>query len=117
MRNRQQIGVKGEGLALSYLEHFGYQLVEKNCRIGRGEIDLIVIKEGLLVFTEVKTSSEAAGPNRVEDRISWYQQQKIKETAYRYLDNSSWQGGIRFDVILIDLGMPGEVQHYPGHFD
>ncbi|GJM28736.1 MAG: hypothetical protein DHS20C17_13710 [Cyclobacteriaceae bacterium] len=116
MDNRRTIGARGEWLALDYLERFGYQLEAKNCRVGRGEIDLVVIKERLLAFIEVKTCSHAADYRRVEDKVSWYQQQKIKETAYRYLDNTSWEGSIRFDVILVNLAIPEEILHFPGYF-
>ncbi len=116
MNDRRKIGARGEVLALNYLEQQGYQLVESNYRIGRGEIDLMVVREGVLVFVEVKTSTRSKY-TMVEEKLSWYQLKKIKETAFRYLSNCDWNGSIRFDVVVVDLELPVAIQHYPGYFD
>lgn len=115
MKSRKRIGKLGEDLALQYLERSGFQLVERNCRIGRGEIDIIAIREGLLVFAEVKTRSSPRNM-MVEDMVGWYQQQKIKQTAYRYLNNKRWEGRIRFDLLMVCLSNFGRIQHYQGYF-
>ncbi len=106
----------GEAMALQYLEHQGYQLVERNYRSGRGEIDIIVIKERLLVFAEVKTCSVFHRESMVEDKVTWYQREKIKLTAHRYLSESNWNGGIRFDVLMVYPGEQESIQHFKGYF-
>jgi putative endonuclease len=115
MGNRKKLGNQGELLAITYLEQEGYQLIERNYRIGRGEIDIIAIRKDLLVFAEVKTSSHQFRRFMVEDRVSWYQRQKIKETAYRYLDKRAWTGTVRFDVLMVYPGI-GVVQHFKAYF-
>ena len=117
MKSRKTVGKIGEALALKYLEQCGYQLIEKNYRKGRGEIDIIAARQGLLVFAEVKTCSYSHRKSIVEDKVSWYQQQKIKQTAHRYLSENYWQGGIRFDVLIVYLNEPESVQHLQGYFD
>ena len=53
--NNQLKGKYGEDLAVSYLEKQDYEIIERNYRHGRGEIDLIGIhKNQLLVFFEIK---------------------------------------------------------------
>jgi putative endonuclease len=47
-------GAWGEDLALRYLTRRGFQLVKRNYRTRYGEIDLILRKDDLLVFVEVK---------------------------------------------------------------
>ncbi|HLG25606.1 MAG TPA: YraN family protein, partial [Candidatus Gracilibacteria bacterium] len=47
-------GQLGEDLALRFLTRKGYRLMERNFRIRGGEIDLIMEKDGILVFVEVK---------------------------------------------------------------
>ena len=47
-------GQKAEDAACRYLERYGYQIVERNCRHGRGELDIVAVKDELLVFVEVK---------------------------------------------------------------
>ncbi|HEV2353535.1 MAG TPA: YraN family protein [Puia sp.] len=54
-RNKQVTGKIGEALAVGYLRSKGYQLLERNWRFGRVEIDLIFRKGDRLHFIEVKT--------------------------------------------------------------
>ena len=49
--------VLGETAACNYLKERGYEIIERNFRKGYGEIDIIAVKEDLLVFVEVKTRS------------------------------------------------------------
>lgn len=115
MDNRRKIGKIGEELAIEFLESHGCQLMEKNFRSGRGEIDIIAIKEGLLLFVEVKTRTSLRHGSP-EDKVRWYQQQKIKDTAQRYMSNCYWEGQIRFDVIMVYLDGSRVIRHFPGYF-
>lgn len=54
-RNNQRTGKMGERLAASYLEQAGFQLLHRNWRFKRMEIDLIARKGDTLHFIEVKT--------------------------------------------------------------
>ena len=113
MADTRKIGKIGEEKAGFYLESDGYQLLEANYRNGRGEIDLIAIKDGLLVFVEVKTR---AGLRSYLPAVHWYQRKKIVETAHRYLSNYYWEGQIRYDVIEVFLNGTGEIRHHQGEF-
>jgi putative endonuclease len=53
----QRLGRWGETLAGKFLEEHGYRLLEKNLRTPYGEIDLLMEKDGIIVFVEVKTRS------------------------------------------------------------
>lgn len=117
MSTRKDVGRLGEELALQYLERCGYQLIEMNYRKGRGEIDIIAIRDRLLVFAEVKTCSYSHRKSMVEDKVSWYQREKIRQTADRYLSEHNWEGEIRFDVLIVYLGESGSVRHFKGYFD
>ena len=74
----QNTGNIGEGLAARYLEQHGYDIVRKNYRYGHGEIDLIVQKENVLIFVEVKTKKHG----NFGDPITWV----------RYAYRGSWSG-------------------------
>jgi putative endonuclease len=99
--SRQALGRWGENLAASYLIRQGYQLIERNFRTSYGEVDLIVQKENLLVFVEVKTrSSDAFG--LPEEAITPKKRQHLIAVAQAYLQkfpalNVDW----RIDVIAI----------------
>ncbi len=52
---KQTLGRRGEEAACGYLEKKGYEIIERNFRCVRGEIDIIAALPGTLVFVEVKT--------------------------------------------------------------
>lgn len=52
------LGRLGEEMAEKYLTEKGYQLIEKNYSTKFGEIDLIVTKDNILRFVEVKLKKE-----------------------------------------------------------
>ena len=54
-RHSTPLGTRGEEIARQYLQRKGFKLIEANWRCPSGEIDLIFVDQGELVFTEVKT--------------------------------------------------------------
>lgn len=52
---RGQVGRQGEELAADFLQGHGCTIVLRNWRCRFGEIDLIVEREGMIHFVEVKT--------------------------------------------------------------
>jgi len=48
------VGQRGEELAAQYLTEQGYKILFRNFRGSRGEIDLIAMRGGTLLFVEVK---------------------------------------------------------------
>ena len=84
--NYMNLGKTGELIARNYLEIQGYNFIRANYFARYGEIDLIMEKDGELVFVEVKTRSEgnevapnvtlpAAKIRKLEMAISLYLQQ------------------------------------------
>jgi len=55
----ENIGRKGEALAAKYYMRRGYLLLNHNYRTRMGELDLVLYKDGQLVFAEVKTRAAA----------------------------------------------------------
>jgi len=55
MHERRLFGNSGEDLALAYFEKRGFRIVERNWLCRLGEIDLILERNGILHFVEVKT--------------------------------------------------------------
>lgn len=50
-------GRRGEALAAEYLSEHGFEVIEQNWHTKFGEIDLVVLKDSLVVFVEVKLKS------------------------------------------------------------
>ncbi|MDD2792562.1 MAG: YraN family protein [Sediminibacterium sp.] len=55
--NNQLTGRKGEDIAVQFLQHQGFRILERNWRFGHCEIDIIACHQNLLHFVEVKTRS------------------------------------------------------------
>lgn len=54
---RSALGRRAEELVARYLAKQGFEIVERNARLGRLEIDIIARRGGLLVFCEVRARS------------------------------------------------------------
>ena len=95
-------GKRGEELAKLHYQQAGYEILETNYRYGRAEIDLIVLyREKLLVFVEVKTRSRKDF-GTAETFVSDRQQERIREAAEDYIFGINWLKDIRFDILCVD---------------
>jgi len=52
---RRALGRKGEDEAVKALKKGGYRIIERNYRCSYGEIDIVAVHNGVVVFIEVKT--------------------------------------------------------------
>ena len=97
---------QGEKRASAYLESKGFEIIERNWRTNRGELDIIAVKNDILVFVEVKTLPNGT-LDMIQRELNSQKRQRIIKTSKRFLlkhreYNNSY---VRFDVIVID--MPG----------
>lgn len=100
--NTYVIGKKYELEALNILNQCGFQLCCKNYRGSTGEIDLIVKKEDLVVFVEVKyRKNDTFGKGL--DAVNIKKGKKIYVTALEYLEEEAlYDAEYRFDTIAFD---------------
>lgn len=99
---RQRSGRRGERLAAWFLQQRGYRVRERNLRLGRFEIDLVVERTGCLVFVEVKTRSGSAW-ERAGSSLRAAQRQRLAAAAAAYASRATERrSGVRFDVVTID---------------
>ena len=101
----QALGETGENLAAKYLQQKGVQLVTRNFRAARGEIDLIGLDDGILCFVEVKTQkSEEFKPTH--HQVNRKKQQVIERTAALFLKkNPNFQKvPCRYDIVAVVHG-------------
>jgi putative endonuclease len=96
------LGKKGEELAVTSLEAAGMEIIVRNYRSKAGEIDIIALDNGTIVFIEVKSWS-TFGMEDLRFGIDKKKQQKIIKTAKIFLsENRKYSNmSIRFDVIFI----------------
>lgn len=96
---RNKLGKAGEDAAAAFLRKSGYEILARNYRAERGEIDIIVQKDRTLVFVEVKTSrNHLFGPP--ETWVDLRKQKQVGKIAQIYLMRETPDfETCRFDVI------------------
>lgn len=104
-------GTYGENLAADFLKAKGFEVVARNYRYGRAEIDLIVRRGNWLIFVEVKTRSSIAY-GFPEEFVDETQARHIFFAAEHYVFANDWQGHIRFDIVSVRLTLPPEIVHF-----
>jgi putative endonuclease len=110
-----QKGNAGEEIAKDLLLSKGYEVLTKNYRWGKAEIDLIVKKDNWLIFVEVRARTNA-DYGLPEQTISKAKQQLIKKAADAYIYKINWNANVRFDIVAILFGKPMDVQHFEDVF-
>lgn len=100
--NTRKTGADKEQLAAEYLEGQGMRILERNFRARQGEIDLIGLHEGYLVFVEVKYRSNTLKGTAL-DAVDFKKQRQICKVAdyYRFLHKVNYSISIRYDVVAI----------------
>ena len=102
--NNKGKGVDGEQAVMEYLMKNGYLLLERNYKEKCGEIDLISSKDGVIVFTEVKTRYDNNFGTPVES-VTPEKIRKIIKTAELYMIKKKKYGvDVRFDVAVFYSG-------------
>jgi putative endonuclease len=102
-----------EDRAAEFYRQQGFEIIQQNYQAGHKEIDLIVRRENLIVFVEVKSSrSRAFGhpAEWVDDR----KRQNLTEAARQYVSEQAITNtDLRFDVVTF---VDGKLEHYPDAF-
>jgi len=103
--DRSRAGREGEAVAASSLESEGYDIIARNYRWARGEIDIVASREGVLAFVEVKAWS-GLGSEALGQAIGAEKRRRIIETSKiflaRHREYNSWR--VRYDVLLVRDG-------------
>jgi len=105
---------KGENIACEFLKKKGYKIIERNFRKGYGEIDIIALKDNILVFVEVKTRTSNQFGTPLE-AISYFKLKSLIKTAQFYkVLNPRLPDSLRIDaisVMLDNFGSPTSIEH------
>jgi putative endonuclease len=105
-----------EQMAVDYLTNQGYEIVERNFMCKVGEIDIIARHRGDLVFVEVRSRHSPQALNPVYS-VNRGKQNRIIRAAHVFLDRHfSHSTPSRFDVVLVTLGNPPQVELIPDAF-
>lgn len=101
---------------MSLLAKEGWEILARNFRAGRGEIDIVASKGDVLSFVEVKFWS-ANGAEELSRAISPLKITRIVETSKIFVAKHRQysEKRIRYDVFF--LGSDGKPTRYEGAFD
>ena len=100
MGNHNGLGRYGEDRATRFLENAGYQVVERNYRYLKAEIDLIARKGGVLAIVEVKTRTGRSLEHMAE-AVNKRKIQRLVTAADHYISSMELDVEARFDIIWI----------------
>jgi putative endonuclease len=110
---RRARGAIGEQAAADLLERHGYEIVERNFRTKYGELDVIAVDRGTLVFCEVRTR---VGRNAIAyalESIGPGKRLQLRKMAREWLRLSTaerpFATGMRFDAVAVAMTRDGRV--------
>lgn len=116
MAKHNELGKKGEEIAIQYLTDKGYEILERNWRNRHKEIDIIAKDGEELVIVEVKTrQSDDYGDPFIS--VSLQKQTRLIYAANAYIFSKNLDCDTRFDIISIvfNNGHP-EIEHIEDAF-
>ena len=116
---RLALGQRAESLAADYLEKRGYVITARNWRRPEGELDLVVAREGLCVFVEVRSRTGVERGHPLET-VNASKRSRVLRSARLYLDEEKPQAAVfRFDVVGVTFSLddsPPEIIHIEDAF-
>ncbi len=90
-----------EDAAADFLRRQGYKIAQRNFATSLGEIDIVAVDDGMVVFVEVKSRArEDYGPP--EAAVDRRKQAKLRRMAQIFLDRHRFTDTpCRFDVVAL----------------
>ena len=111
-----ELGKIGEDIATCFLQDLGYEILVRNWRSNRVELDIVARQDSILIFCEVKTR-RTASHGVPSDAITATKMQHIRTAALYWLTkNQTRHQGIRFDAISVIYceGQSPTINHIKG---
>jgi len=115
-RTKLQVGYDAEELAAAYLRAKGYEITDRNVRVGRGEIDIIARQRETLVVVEVK-SGKVDARFLPRERVGPAKRRQLLKLTEMYRKQTRCLGqGVRIDIVEVVFDAQGrpEIVHLEG---
>jgi putative endonuclease len=114
---RKRLGQAAEDLVAERLAGAAWELVERNARTRHGELDIVALDGGTLVFVEVKAgrAGSAFGPERPVLGVGPRKQLRIRRLAAAWMRERRdlpRYDRIRFDAVGVTYDRGGRVVDY-----
>jgi putative endonuclease len=116
-KNNKTKGNTGEELACKLLVSKGYNVLARNWRYGKLEIDIITEYQNFVVFTEVKLRSTDYFMEP-QQAVNIKKQKSIIKAADAFLTEKEIHKEARFDIIAITFeeGKAPQIEHFEEAF-
>jgi len=102
-KHKKLLGKRGEEIARDFLVNKGYELIKMNHRTRLGEVDLILIDGGVVVFVEVKTR-RFRNQGLPEEAVTERKLKTIGKVAESFLMERDWTNRqARIDVVAVEM--------------
>src|SRR2546423_5353926 len=82
---RQALGELGERIAERWLRLRGWRVVQRRFRSGHRDIDLVVERDGVIAFVEVKARRGAGFGGPIE-AVNWRKQRELGRSGRGWVD-------------------------------
>ncbi len=117
MAIHNELGKKGELIAINFLKNKGYQILETNYRYRRSEIDIIASYKKELIIVEVKSRRNAFF-GTPQSFVSPNQIKNIIKVANTYVLSHDIDLEVRFDIIGVIIKKDTHnIQHFKDAFN
>lgn len=100
MAEHNELGKKGEQIAIDFLIKNDYKILEKNYRYLKAEVDIIAQKKEILAVVEVKTRSTNYFGNP-QDFVNPKKIKLLLSAIDNYVVEKDLDVEVRFDIIAI----------------
>ena len=116
MAQHNELGKKGEQLAVNFLLEKNYEIIECNYRFNKAEVDIIAQKGDILAIVEVKTRSTIDFGNP-QDFVKPKQIKNLVKAVDEYVTENDLDIEVRFDIIaIVKKGKGFEIEHLENAF-
>ncbi|WP_406685437.1 YraN family protein [Seonamhaeicola sp. MEBiC1930] len=116
MAKHNELGKKGEQLAVDFLIENNYDIVERNYRFDKAEVDIIAQKDDTLAIIEVKTRSSTDFGNP-QDFVKPKQIKNLVKAVDEYVSVNGLDFEVRFDIIaIVKEGNQFNIEHLENAF-
>ncbi|MDR7369615.1 YraN family protein [Flavobacterium aquidurense] len=120
MAEHNELGKKGEELAVEFLQQNGYEILDRNWVFQKAEIDIIAQKDNFLAIIEVKTRSslDFGSP---QDFVKPKKIQLLTKAVNAYINyrekDFEHDFDVRFDIIaILKTGETFAIEHLTDAF-
>ncbi|MFY7671212.1 YraN family protein [Tenacibaculum sp. MEBiC06402] len=115
MAQHNDLGNRGEELAVNYLLENDYEILCRNYRYLKAEVDIIAKKEDIIIAIEVKTRTSNYFGNP-QDFINQKKIQLLTSAMDYYIQKNDLENEVRFDIVAIVGKKTFEIQHIEDAF-